>query len=209
MGLHVWYELGLRSPATFDDAIEAMTRLHEFAQGIGFTGDDHFPAVSELEIGGPGDQFPEMLDGIAATCWVRFTVMPGRGCETAHFSLAERPTGGPQAFAGSLGFCKTQYAHGFGREHFLACHRGLIALLDRARELGVLSDVRDDGGYWNSRSVESLMDRLAEHQRVVAAFAGCFKDAIERQLGANAGVVIAPITKEPTFEHLEAEGRSG
>jgi len=42
------------------------------------------------------------------------------------------------------GFCKTQYAHRHGLDHFMHCHLALIKLLDYAKELGILHHVNGD-----------------------------------------------------------------
>jgi hypothetical protein len=101
--------------------------------------------------------------------------------------------------------CKTQYAglpqYG-GEDNFLTAHESLIALLDRARELGLQTDVHDDGGYWEDRDRDHLLQQLAEWNGLVAALAGQLKD----KMGAGPQGVQAPILTAPNFEHLEADG---
>ena len=100
--------------------------------------------------------------------------------------------------------CKTQYAHRYGRDHFLRCHLGLIKLLDFAKEIGILERVSDDGDYWETRSVDVLIKNLHRNDSIVAAFVGGIRDAIEGS--DSGGAFVAPITNAPDFEQLEAEG---
>ena len=65
-----------------------------------------------------------------------------------------------------------------------------------------MSEVKDEGGYYEKRDVESLVREIGEWNAMIAGFAGKLKDQIGEELQA-------PILKFPNFEHLEAEGRSG
>jgi hypothetical protein len=147
------------------------------------------------------------LEGIA------FTTNPGEGCEPANFGLCWYPVAveqhGETIPTGLDGwhwqsFCKTQYASDpreGGIENFLQCHLTIIRLLDRARDLGMLSEVQDEGEFWEHRDVAKLVKTIGEWNRQIAGFVGRFKD----QFG---GDFIAPITDYPNFEHLEADDQS-
>jgi len=153
---------------------------------------------------------------------IAFITWPGPGCEAANFGLCQYPgsivipykqdlwgisstkrirTG----FAGKWcwqSFCKTQYASDprcGGVEHFLRCHLMVVKMLDHAKSLGILSSVSDEGEYWERRSLEALAVQVGEWNGMIAKFAGQLKD----QLGEDQEMV-APITKYPNFEHLEA-----
>ena len=105
-------------------------------------------------------------------------------------------------------WCKTQYAAlpaCGGTANFLRAHLALIHLRDRARDLGLEIEVRDDGGYFESRSEAKLLAELDACNRVVAALAGHIKDALSKLFHVE--VIEAPITRHPDFERLEAEGR--
>ena len=41
---------------------------------------------------------------------------------------------------------------------FLRCHLSVIRLLDHARDLNVLHEVDDEGGYWELRDVKALVE---------------------------------------------------
>jgi hypothetical protein len=104
------------------------------------------------------------------------------------------------------GWCKTQYAHRHGLDHFMHCHLALIKLLDYAKALGILDYVHDDGGYWDTRSADVLVANLRENDRIVAAVVGALSDQIGEALEDRGYVAVAPIQAAPDFEHLEAEG---
>jgi len=75
----------------------------------------------------------------------------------------------------------------------------VVKMLDHAKSLGILSSVSDEGEYWERRSLEALAVQVGEWNGMIAKFAGQLKD----QLGEDQEMV-APITKYPNFEHLEA-----
>lgn len=155
---------------------------------------------------------------VAPTHIVAFNTWPGEGCEPANFGLCrypgqiEVPLDDPRqrkvVRTGLAGwswssFCKTQYAsnpeHG-GVEHFLRCHLVVIRLLDHARELGLVADVSDEGGFWEKRDVEALGREVGNWNTMIAGWAGRLKDALGEGF-------VSEITKFPNFEHLEADGR--
>ena len=144
------------------------------------------------------------------------------GAETAGFGLTRYPahldcdaSGVPIDHPTGLGgvyawhaFCKTQYAglpkHG-GPDHFLAAHHRLVLLLDEAQRLGAELEVMDEAGDWEHRDPEQLRAVLQKHNRLIAAFTGGLRDALE-DAGEGRDAVQAPILDHPGFEHLEAEG---
>jgi hypothetical protein len=152
---------------------------------------------------------------------IAFTTLPGEGCEPANFGLCRYPASitvdsksarprkckvgvklGGWTWAS---FCKTQYASNpelGGVQNFLQCHLLVIAILDRAKALGLLDEVRDEGGYWEHRDVSALGKEVGHWNALIAGFAGRLKDLIGDE-------VAAAITQFPNFEHLEAEGRAG
>ncbi len=76
----------------------------------------------------------------------------------------------------------------------------MISLLDFWRRLGVGVEVNDEGGYWESRSVEKLREELRGYDRLVAAMSGVLKDA-------GGGLPVqSPIFDYANFERLEHEG---
>jgi len=144
---------------------------------------------------------------------IAFSTSPGNGCEDANFGLCRFPSvieiEGLRCRTGLKGwtwksFCKTQYASNpecGGVENFLRCHLSVIGMLDHATKLGIVREVSDEGGFYESRNVEALAKEVGEWNEMIAAFAGRFKD----MLGDG---VESEITKFPDFEHLEAKGRS-
>lgn len=92
-----------------------------------------------------------------------------------------------------------------GWQHFPKCHKQIISLLDFWRDLGVQVEVNDEGGYWETRSEQTLRQRLEQYDGLIASVAGMFKDAS----GAPDGPfrVESPILDYANFERLEHEGR--
>jgi len=148
---------------------------------------------------------------------IAFSTQPAEGSEPANFGLCLYPnmvvahdgkkvgTGLPHGWLWNS-FCKTQYASNpklGGVENFLRCHLSLIRLLDHARELGMLKHVSDEGGYWEKRDVQALVQEVGEWNEAIAGFAGQLKDQLTGQ-GMEAA-----ITRFSDFEHLEAKGRAG
>ncbi len=111
---------------------------------------------------------------------IAFVVYPGGGCETARFGLCRYParierevfstnnkTSIRTGLTGwQLGtFCKTHFAN--GREHggaknFLRCHLSVVAILEHAHDLGLLSDICDETGFWDCRDLRLLAERVSD-----------------------------------------------
>jgi hypothetical protein len=86
-------------------------------------------------------------------------------------------------------------------DHFVRCHLSVVRVLDRAKELGILGSVSDEGSYWENRDVKALVQEVGEWNDGIAALVGKLKDLF-------GGDITAPITQFPDFEHLEARGRN-
>jgi hypothetical protein len=202
MGLTISYTLSTKRELSDAVVKELAVRTTAFARKIGCA-EVHGPMP-----GGPdlcnlrklpnGDTTGDFIE--AKSGW-SVTVVPGDGSEPAHFGLCRYP--GMRHWT-LTSFCKTQYAGQHGIEHFLACHRRIISLLDLWRDFGVNVKVMDEGEFWETRSVERLQERLATYDRLVAAVAGALKD----DLGEGVKGVQAEIFDDTRFERLEAEGRA-
>lgn len=96
---------------------------------------------------------------------------------------------------------KTQYASLQGMDHFVACHRAVIALLDATRALGIAVEVRDDSGYWDHRDERRLVESAEYWNALAAKIAGRLADGLE-PTGLKAD---APVFRHPEFEQLEME----
>jgi len=151
--------------------------------------------------------------GVPPTRIIAFETWPGEGCEAANFGLCQYPASikhrGKTIRTKMNGwrwssFCKTQYASDpacGGIENFLRCHLLVVALLDKAKELGCLDEVYDEGKFWEGRDVKALVPEIASWNSMIAAFAGQLKDT----LGDG---VVSPITQYSNFEQLELAGQS-
>jgi hypothetical protein len=152
---------------------------------------------------------------VKPTRLLAFTTWPGKGCEEANFGLCRYPAtvdtpDGPlktQLYGWHWSsFCKTQYAsdprYG-GVANFLKCHLAVIAMLDRAKELGCLARVSDEGGFWEKRDLSALAGEIGSWNQMLAAYGGKLKDLLgDGQLGVQSA-----IANYPNFEQLEATGQ--
>jgi hypothetical protein len=93
---------------------------------------------------------------------IGFTALPRPGTEELDIFLCRYPDSF-EWIAQSR--CKTQYAslpeYG-GDANFVLAHTMIIALLDKAQELGILEEVVDEAGYWSDRNPHKL---IAEGER--------------------------------------------
>ena len=136
-----------------------------------------------------------------------FFLYPGEGSEAASFGLV-RPgiaVGEPSATRADVqdrwfwsGWCKTQYASRVSDEHLLHCHTVVVRGLEAAQQLGFGVQVRDETGYWDSRSETQLFERVREMNRLVARVAGALHDRTSL-------AIESPIFDDPDFERLETE----
>jgi hypothetical protein len=121
---------------------------------------------------------------------IAFTAWPGEGCEAANFGLCQYPAV-IETDCGLLKtdlsgwrwstFCKTQYASNpkcGGVANFLRCHLTVIAMLDRAKALGCLECVSDEGGFWDKRDLPALVQEIGSWNEMIAAFGGKLKDLL-------------------------------
>ena len=160
-------------------------------------------ASLQLDPSTSGDHDDEVLPEA-----IGFSVIPGTQCEPAMFGLAFVPPRDeqwrslhdqPSVWSWQCS-CKTQYASNESDDHFIKCHTALVALLDEAVNIGLIVDVMDEGGYWESRDVDRLLAEVQTMNRIVARFGGALDDAI----GAEHSIE-APIFEHPNFERLEME----
>jgi hypothetical protein len=215
MGLTVHYTLHAEG-AGHEQAQELVAWLHEFACDAGYP-------VSELYRYDRDEaepffiEFPLSVDGRdlqlvpqVPAAWFQFQ-FPGADMMTV--GLARLELSGMQHLAPGAreklacghhfwAFCKTQFAllrpEG-SRENFLAAHKAVIAVLDKARELGMEVEVRDESEYWVHRDEVKLLAYAEKLGGLIAATAGFLKD---KDLD-----VASPVLGSPCFEQMEARGR--
>jgi hypothetical protein len=140
-----------------------------------------------------------------------FVVHPGRGCEAAAFGFVRPLLDSAPSDAKNTdwntwclyGCCKTQYASAVSEEHFVRCHLAIVELLDQAVRLGVDVTVRDEGGYWETRSKDHLLGEVETMNRLVAAAAGALHDTISPRMRVEGSIF-----QHSDFERLETLGSS-
>lgn len=215
MGLTIHYTLAVRHQLQDADAGELVAQARSFARAA------EADSVSRLFKTGVSFPFPHEWVAIpyvggaihvdvAPEAGYAFSVVVGPDCEHLLLGLCRYPAiveyqGRSLSTKVGAGwrwrhYCKTQYASLHGWEHFLRCHRTVIALLAFWRTLGVNVRISDEGGYWPRGSETNLRRRLEEMNGIVAAASGALKDQAE-------GVPVeSPIFGHPRYERLEAEG---
>ncbi len=216
MGLHLNYELRLPGSATSEfadqmlDHLRASALQQDFEEVSRVVGPRNTPPRDGWDaalsmwaeiIANPYDEDEPPLPGDPTTARAFFT-NPGRGCETASFGFLRRADeqGGQSEWFWHYS-CKTQYASVLGDDHLVKCHVGLVAVLDRAIQLGIDVVVHDETHYWETRDRSRLLSEVAQMNRIVACFAGALDDALGENLGDHK--VQASIFEHPRFERLE------
>ena len=152
---------------------------------------------------------------VEPTRLIAFTAWPDEGCEASNFGLCKFPAvveteHGPVKIklAGWRwsSFCKTQYASDpkcGGVANFLRCHLTVIAMLDKAKELGCFEEVSDEGDFWQKRDLKALVQEIGSWNEMIAALGGRLKDLVgDGPLGVQ-----SPITQYQNFEQLELAGQ--
>jgi hypothetical protein len=74
----------------------------------------------------------------------------------------------------------------------------IVAILDEAERLGFELEVRDEGRYWETRSVQVLLTEVSTMNHILARVAGALHDALPEEHAFD-----AEIFRHPDFEHLE------
>jgi len=119
---------------------------------------------------------------VAPIRMIAFTAWPGPGCESTDFGLCQYPVmverSGQMVRTRLSGwrwgaYCKTEYAGNpdcGGVHNFVQCHLTLIAMLDKAKELGCLEEVDDEGGFWEKRELQTLVAHIGSGHDSRATF---------------------------------------
>lgn len=226
MGLTIHYSLQLNG--SVDAARHAVNQLHGRATELRFEsvspildlrGDDC--DFERCEDNDPNRWMLIQARQLLTPGWVEvrpkhvigFSAWPGEGCEPANIGLCRYPSTvidqngqkRPTKLQGWnwTSFCKTQFASNPSLgdvANFVRCHLAVIDLIDAAKSLGILSEVTDEGGFYDGRDVEALVREVSRWNESMAGLVGYLKDHVGNDLGAA-------ITAYPNFEHLEAKAR--
>lgn len=87
---------------------------------------------------------------------------PGEGSESLAIGLST--TDGKKWYWAT--FCKTHYAYEVGLEHFLRTHLLCLSLLETIGD-DVHLNVGDEGDFWESRSVEKLIENIKDNNNLL------------------------------------------
>jgi hypothetical protein len=110
----------------------------------------------------------------------------------------------PPEVSSDYTFCKTQYASEDGIPNFVTAHLTVLSVLEKMRQVGFEMDIHDDGEFYETRSLKTLIENVSDYNGMVAGLAGALKDAISATGGDPSGLR-APILGFKNFEHLEAD----
>lgn len=140
-----------------------------------------------------------------------FSVWPGEECEEANFGLARYPDQikcrGRVLQVPDSGvwrwrsFCKTQYASNVSIEHFVRCHVSVCCLLREAEKLGILEAVHDEGRFWHTWDIDTLVREVGQWNAFIAGMV--------RGLEGSGLDFTAPIMRNPEYPVLRELGSSG
>ncbi|MDY6898840.1 MAG: hypothetical protein SWZ49_12275 [Cyanobacteriota bacterium] len=224
MGLTINYRFSLEN-ATVEQAKEKIVALHKLALRLPFKSVDDLVEISGDDCNFDKDDVddPHAFIKIRASkpvkiaddsfSWenpnyiIGFDSLPGDGSETPMFGLATHSEIKEVNDWSWTGFCKTQYASNpeyGGLENFLKCHLLIVKMLDAANELGIVSDVSDEGGYWDKRDIQELTSTINQYNIMMAGVLGKLKDTLTAN---NVNSIEASIFDYPNFEYLEAESQ--
>jgi hypothetical protein len=223
MGLTIYYKLSVAENLSSVAVRELVSRAGLYAKKIGCV---EVSNVTRVEADTPftslfvsaGREEDDCFGSVPAKRGWVVEVWPGEGCESAHLGLCQYRRRVPYMLHGRYGSvrtdytggwlfkgsCKTQYASEHGWEHFLRCHKMILSILNFWRQMGVMVEVSDEGGYWETGSEKKLRDMLQGYNGLIAAVAGAFKDASDAS--GKGGSVESPIFAHGEFERLEAQG---
>ena len=146
---------------------------------------------------------------------------PGEGCEEANFGLCRYPVNA--VYQGVKypthkgtgwhwkSFCKTQYAGQTGLLNFLRCHTLVISALDKAKELGILRSVDDEGEFWEKRNLKALAEEVGEWDQMIAGMSGMLSQKLGKGQSMESPIQQYgryDILKEKGFKHLQGFGKA-
>lgn len=140
---------------------------------------------------------------VVPLCVIAFSARPGKVCEESNFGLCSYPASieiedpqnhrrrrvntGLAAGWRWRSSCKTRCTSAEERggvAHFLRCHLSVVRVLDLAKQLGILSEVNDEGGYWENRDLRALTQTVGQWNAVVARQIGQFKNLLDDSIEA-------------------------
>ncbi len=105
---------------------------------------------------------------------VRLPLLAGEECDTTNLVLARYP--GEEGWSGQ-GNTKTQYAVRLVESHLL-----VLAALDACKAAGILKEVEDEGGFWETRDLKTLARNINASTDMIQRVCGSLKQALENRV---------------------------
>ena len=144
----------------------------------------------------------EIRQYVIPTEIIAFSTYPGYGCEEANFGLCRYPKTIIDSESGKRirtglkewswkSFCKTQYANSpeaGGLPNFLKCHLSVIYLLDKAKDMGLLLEVSDEGDFYEDRNVQALAEEVEEWDIMMAGLLTAISGAVPEGVGLEMAI---------------------
>ncbi len=84
--------------------------------------------------------------------------------------------------------------------NFLRCHTLVVAMLDYAKELGILKEVSDEGDYWEKRDLKVLAEEVGRWDAFMAGFSAMLEKVVGKENLHSA------IAESPRYERLKELG---
>lgn len=219
MGLTVHYELSLPVSTTQEEVEQKMEALRQACRDLPFHFVDKALIIRKGDEAnfrkvGKEDPYSWLLiqantsiqtsedhwDSCSPEVLVAFKAHPGRGTEDANFGLGLYPGANEWRWQS---FCKTQYANDprfGGLGNFLRSHLALTAALEKAKELGMLREVSDEGNYWETRDLTVLAKAVGEYDALVAGLGQSTK-------GADGIKVVSALDGRPDLAKLQDKSK--
>jgi hypothetical protein len=120
----------------------------------------------------------------------------GEGCEATNLSFVayHGDRKGVHTWKGR-GFTKTQYASNFAIAHISVCK-----LLKEAVKLGLVTEVHDEGDYYQTEDITVLLDAGESNLKLIRAFCGKLQETFGKENIGGAGLQAEELLKDYSLE---------
>jgi len=112
---------------------------------------------------------------------IKWGLWAGKGCEGTNFTFIKKGNRWS-----CTNFTKTQYA-----ENFVRCHLAVIFVLDELKNAGLIVRVKDEGHYWDTRSLKRLAKEINDYTNMIVGMFNILEEKA-KDMGID---VESPITQ--------------